>query len=64
VIKRWGKERVRRLSRVKILFFTQIQFDKLLAEMVKYFPQDVQEALKLPKDARSEYQSFLYAEMV
>jgi hypothetical protein len=58
--KKVGQGANQKVIKSKNTFLTQIQFDKLLAEMVKYFPQDVQEALKLPKDARSEYQSFLY----
>jgi len=43
----------------KNVFITPKQWDGIHADMVKTFTEEVQEALRLPTEARSEYQNFL-----
>jgi len=43
----------------KNVFITPKQWDGIHADMIKTFSEEVQEALRLPTEARSEYQNFL-----
>ena len=44
----------------KNVYLTVKQWDGIHADMVKTFSEEVQEALRLPAEARSEFQSYLH----